>query len=62
MHELHIEHPHYGWDHNHGYGTRMHVLALRDYGLTPHHRRQFATTALARLAPHLPGFESNGAT
>lgn len=61
MHELHAEYPHYGWDHNNGYGTRMHVLALRDFGPTPHHRRQFAITALARLEPHLPGFDTSPA-
>ena len=25
-----------------GYGTEMHLAALREHGVTPHHRRSFA--------------------
>ena len=49
MQELHRQYPHYGWDRNAGYGTRQHMLALREYGITPHHRRSFAPVAQAEL-------------
>ncbi|MCF8467682.1 MAG: ribonuclease HII [Sneathiella sp.] len=34
--------PHYGWERNSGYGTDEHRKGLRDYGVTPLHRRSFA--------------------
>lgn len=43
MERIHKKHPHYGWDHNHGYPTSDHVLALRKYGVTRHHRRSYRT-------------------
>lgn len=45
MRVLAVEHPHYGWDHNAGYGTREHLEALRTHGPTRHHRRSFAPVA-----------------
>lgn len=41
MHQIHPEHPEYGWDRNKGYGTATHRKALLKYGITPHHRRSF---------------------
>lgn len=41
MMRLHEEYPQYGWDHNKGYPTREHRLAIRRYGLTPYHRLSF---------------------
>ena len=41
MLRLHNEFPHYGWDRNKGYPTRVHRLAIREYGLTPYHRLSF---------------------
>jgi len=35
------EFPQYGWRKNKGYPTREHRLAIRQYGLTPHHRLTF---------------------
>ena len=35
------EYPQYGWSQNKGYPTREHRLAIREYGLTPHHRFSF---------------------
>lgn len=32
---------HYGWSRNAGYGTREHLEALANYGVTPHHRLTF---------------------
>ena len=34
--------PEYGWNANKGYGTRQHVEAIAEFGVTPHHRRSFA--------------------
>ncbi|MEM7124579.1 MAG: ribonuclease HII [Pseudomonadota bacterium] len=37
--------PAYGWERNAGYGTAEHQAALRDHGVTCHHRRSFAPIA-----------------
>ncbi len=42
MDDLAREFPAYGWQSNKGYGTRQHHDALRQNGITPHHRRSFA--------------------
>lgn len=42
MHELCAQYPVYGWSRNAGYGTALHLAALRDYGVTDHHRKTFA--------------------
>ena len=41
MRQLAAEYPQYGWDRNMGYPTPEHIEAIRQYGLTPHHRRSF---------------------
>ena len=41
MKELHVEHPAYGWITNVGYPTTAHYDALRNHGVTNHHRRTF---------------------
>jgi ribonuclease HII len=38
MDRLHARYPMYGWDRNAGYATREHRAAIREHGLTPHHR------------------------
>lgn len=38
MRRIAEEYPQYGWSKNKGYPTREHRLAIRQYGLTPHHR------------------------
>ena len=35
------QHPGYGWETNAGYPTKSHREALRNLGVTPHHRRSF---------------------
>ena len=35
------QHPGYGWETNMGYGSKSHINALRNLGVTPHHRRLF---------------------
>jgi ribonuclease HII len=41
MQDLHNEFPHYGWNVNKGYGTKLHRDGIRQYGLTPYHRKGF---------------------
>lgn len=41
MRQLHLQHPHYGWDVNKGYPTPPHRRALLQHGLSPLHRRSF---------------------
>lgn len=41
MADLACAHPGYGWETNAGYGVAAHAQALRDLGVTPHHRRSF---------------------
>ena len=38
MTRLAARYPQYGWDRNSGYATREHRAAIREHGLTPHHR------------------------
>ena len=45
MTELDGECPGYGWRTNFGYSTRAHRAALRQFGVTPHHRRSFRTVS-----------------
>ena len=45
MREHAVQHPHYGWDRNAGYGTPEHLAALRAHGPSPLHRRSFAPVA-----------------
>lgn len=41
MLQLHQEFPQYDWDNNMGYPTRKHREAIKEHGVTPHHRRSF---------------------
>ena len=41
MQELSIQEPGYDWDHNMGYPTMKHRMAIQDIGITPHHRKSF---------------------
>lgn len=43
--ELHERHPGYGFDRHKGYGTPLHLDALRRLGPLPEHRRSFAPVA-----------------
>ncbi len=49
MVQLAQEYPQYGFDRHAGYGTKAHMQAIHDYGITPHHRRSFAPVAQAEL-------------
>lgn len=41
MRRLSEEYPAYGWDRNMGYPTPEHRKAIRQFGLTPYHRKTF---------------------
>ena len=41
MTELSYEYPQYGWERNAGYGTALHQNALKNFGITPYHRRSY---------------------
>lgn len=41
MTTLAVEYPHYGWNSNKGYPTKMHYDALQTHGITPYHRQTF---------------------
>ena len=41
MEELSQQYPGYGWETNAGYGSKSHIFALQNLGVTPHHRRSF---------------------
>ncbi|MFI3294972.1 MAG: ribonuclease HII [Rikenellaceae bacterium] len=41
MRELDREYPQYGWARNAGYGTKEHMKAIIEHGLSPYHRRTF---------------------
>lgn len=49
MTELDRRYPQYGFAKHAGYGTAAHLQALREYGITPHHRRSFAPVAQMAL-------------
>jgi ribonuclease HII len=41
MVDLAQQYPGYGWEKNAGYPTAVHLKALQELGVTPHHRRSF---------------------
>ena len=41
MLRLHDQYPQYHWDTNMGYPTKAHYEAIRQYGITPYHRKSF---------------------
>ena len=41
MCDLAEHYPHYGWQKNAGYGSKLHREAIFEYGPTPHHRYSF---------------------
>jgi ribonuclease HII len=42
-------HPGYGWERNAGYGTKEHLRAIEELGVTPFHRRSYAPIQKALL-------------
>ena len=43
--EYHLQYPQYGFAGHKGYGTAAHLLALREHGACPQHRKSFAPVA-----------------
>ena len=43
--EYHLEYPQYGFAGHKGYGTAVHLAALREHGACPQHRKSFAPVA-----------------
>tara|TARA_Y100000590_G_scaffold397066_1_gene478328 strand:- start:326 stop:922 length:597 start_codon:yes stop_codon:yes gene_type:complete len=41
MIKLSKKYPKYYWDRNFGYGTKDHLVGLKKYGITKHHRKKF---------------------
>ena len=46
MTEMAMRYPEYGFDQHKGYGTSMHLTALRKHGATPIHRRSFRPVSM----------------
>lgn len=42
MTRLALEYPYYGWERNVGYPAPEHLAALKNHGITPHHRKTYA--------------------
>lgn len=42
MQQLALQYPGYAWERNAGYGTKAHLEALQELGVTPWHRRGYA--------------------
>lgn len=41
MTDLARDYPHYGWESNYGYGTKIHQQGLAKFGICKHHRHSF---------------------
>lgn len=59
MDHLHRYHDRYGWQSNKGYGTKYHIAAIREYGVTKYHRSKFVKTALNN-SPSNPSLNLRG--
>jgi len=42
MNKLHKKYPEFDWINNKGYGTKAHIDAINNFGITDHHRKSFA--------------------
>lgn len=50
MERIALEYPQYDWKTNKGYPTAKHREAIREYGVTPYHRRSFNLVQDSQLA------------
>jgi ribonuclease HII len=50
MREMHDIYPNYGFDVHKGYGTKLHMERLKEFGACPIHRRSFGPVKRVRLA------------
>ena len=60
MTRLAARYPGYGWERNMGYATRGHRRAVREEGLTPHHRTSFGLLQLELRLPEGAGMGGGG--
>lgn len=58
MKELAVIYPAYGFQQNMGYGTKEHIFAIEQHGITPYHRKTFAPIKNL-LSGDLRGFSGN---
>jgi ribonuclease HII len=49
MFNLHQKFPHFAWNKNKGYPTLEHKLAIKEFGLTEHHRKTFRSQIQLKL-------------
>jgi ribonuclease HII len=50
MIDIASKHPGFSWETNVGYGTVKHLIAIKKFGLTSHHRLVFVNTALKKYS------------
>jgi len=55
MEEMHAKYPQYGFDGHKGYGTEIHVAALKEHGACPEHRLTFGPVMEALAQKSLGG-------
>lgn len=48
MEDLSKMFPGYKWEKNVGYGTKEHMVAIKEHGITPYHRLSFAPCGISR--------------
>lgn len=57
MVEIHNELPHYGFAKHKGYGTKLHLNAICEYGICKYHRKTFSPISERLNQWTLPGLE-----
>jgi ribonuclease HII len=51
MGQLHTQYPQYGWNNNKGYPTPWHKQQIKNFGLTPFHRKTFRWEIVPKATP-----------
>lgn len=52
MKKIHFKFPEFGWDKNKGYGTKLHIDMIKEYGETKFHRKTFKLKKLQLKIEH----------
>jgi len=58
MSMLAVRYPEYGWERNQGYATKEHRDAIREHGLTPHHRASWQALQVLLAGDQLSLFDA----
>jgi ribonuclease HII len=58
MGRLAVRYPAYGWERNQGYATKEHRDAIREHGLTPHHRSSWQALQVLLAGDQLALFDA----